>query len=389
MPGEVIPHLPPYWFGIKSMVNDPQLPREVSARFVLPSELPAGPIRWCVANASGGGPCGVFIVGHGDEVTEDEQLRDPQLLQSLPVTVNGRLLRIEEVDRYRFKTERSGVVTCELTARRLGSDFHGVLEVHDDHGGRLAQVLDTEGVDPVLTFSASAGQTYAIGVRDLDYRGFRCLTYRLAISPGPRVLAAIPSGGRHGETRNVEFIGIGISTGQNQLESTSREVTFPADATQSNLIYKLQTPFGEATELSLAVSDLPEQVEPTAPDVDVRPLAAPTAVTGRLSEQNRKDRYFMAGKKGEQWNMSAESRCLSSSLDLALAVIGPDGKEIANNDDGPGTTDPRLSITLPADGEYQVVVSDVSGPTDSQRSIYRLVVQTSRVVISGCERTVS
>ena len=32
-PGEVLPHLPPYWLGIKSMVNDPPLPREAVARF--------------------------------------------------------------------------------------------------------------------------------------------------------------------------------------------------------------------------------------------------------------------------------------------------------------------------------------------------------------------
>lgn len=374
-PGNVISHLPPYWFGIKSYANDPPLPREVCARFVLPPDMPDGPLRWCVANASGGGPCGVFIVGHNDEVTEDEQRREPQPLPSLPITVNGRLLRIEEVDRYRFAAQHTGIVTCELTARRLGSDFHGVLEIEDESGGRVAQTMDTEGTDPVLTFHATKGKSYVVAVRDLDYRGFRCMTYRLAVSPGPRVIAAVPSGGRRGEIRTVEFLGIGIATGQNQLETVSRDVAFPTEETQSHFRYKLQTPYGDATELSLAVSDLAEQVEPEPSTEDIRRIVMPCAVTGRLSAQNRKDRYTVTGHKGDHWTVWAETRCLVSSLDLALTVIGPDGKEIAANDDSPGTTDPRLSTVLPADGEYQIVVSDMSGPTDSHRSIYRLVLR--------------
>lgn len=377
-PGEIISHLPPYWFGIKSMVNDPPLSREVAARFTLPSDLPDGPIRWCVANASGGGSCGVFMVGHDDEVFEDEQQGKPQLLPTVPVTVNGRLLRIEEVDRYRFKIERSGIVTCDLIARRLGSDFHGVLEIHDDHGRRIAEVMDTEGTDPVLTFAASAGEFYIVSVRDLDYRGFRCLTYRLVVRPGPLVVAAIPSGGRRGETRTVEFIGIGICSGRNQLESTTREVSFPNDPNQSQWIYRLQTDFGEASELTLSVSDFEELVEPVAIDGDLRPVVLPAAVTGRLSEQNRKDRYVFTNKEKTRWNIRAESRRLGSSLDLALTVIGPDGKEIAFSDDVV-TTDPGLSVELPgSDHDYQIVVSDVSGPTDAERSIYRLVAHPSK-----------
>jgi hypothetical protein len=150
-PGEVLVPESPFWFGQKSFLNDPLLPREVAAKLTLPADLPPGPVRWAVANANGAGGGGVFVVGSGDEVTEDEARTMPQEL-SLPVTVNGRLRRIEEVDRYTFTSAASGLVTLDLFARRLGNEFNGVLEVTAD-GKRVAEAVDTEGTDPVVTFA--------------------------------------------------------------------------------------------------------------------------------------------------------------------------------------------------------------------------------------------
>src|SRR5262249_53508144 len=147
---------------------------------------------------------------------------------SLPVTVSGRLLKNEEVDRYRFAATRSGPVTCELTARRLGTNFHGVVEVRERDGRLVAEAVDTEGNDAALTFAAQGGMEYTVGVRDIDHAGDRSYVYRLTVTPGPRVLAAIPAAGRRGETRLVEFVGIGVATGAARLESVRRQETFPA-----------------------------------------------------------------------------------------------------------------------------------------------------------------
>lgn len=192
-PGPVLMHEPPFWFGIKSFTNDPPLPREVAAQFTLPADMPAGPIHWRVANAGGGSNSGVFIVSKDKEIIEDENRTGPRQLAVLPVTVSGRLRHIEEVDRYRFLAERSGPVTCDLAARRLGSDWSGVLEIHDAGGRLSADAVDTEGLDPAVTFFAERGKAYVIAVRDLDYRGYRSFTYRLTVTPGPRVLAALPA----------------------------------------------------------------------------------------------------------------------------------------------------------------------------------------------------
>ena len=375
VPGEVIPHLPPYWFGIKSMVNDPPLPREVTARFVIPGDQPAGPIRWCVANANGGSPCGLFMVGHGNEIQEAEDRSPPQKLTELPVVVNGRLLRIEEIDRYQLRMPHSGLVTCDLMARRLGSDFNGVLEVLNHQGNKIAEAYDTEGQDPILTFFANADEDYTVTVRDLDYRGYRSLTYRLALTTGPRVVTTIPTAMRRGERQTVEFVGIGIATGQPRLESTTREVEAIADPAQTSFSYTLLTHGGEALNVTLATSDFPERVEPDSLDLQARRLTVPTALTGRFRTREERDRYLISGVKGDTWNLTALGRSAGPPLDLSLTVIDPDGKEVATNDDAPGTTDSKLSLTLPADADYEVVVSEHSGTTDTIGSIYRLIVE--------------
>src|SRR5436190_11869012 len=93
-PGPVLVAPPPYWFGPKAYVTALPMPREIPARLSLPADLPPGPIRWQVANANGGsGGAGVFWVGNRSEVLEDEKVKGPQTLASLPVAVHGRLLK--------------------------------------------------------------------------------------------------------------------------------------------------------------------------------------------------------------------------------------------------------------------------------------------------------
>lgn len=183
-PGPVLMHEPPFWFGARSSTNDPRLPREVTARFVLPADLPPGPIHWSVVNANGGGTSGVFHAAHGLELNENETRREPQDLPNLPLTVNGRLRRIEEVDEYRFKANQTGPVTCDLFARRLGSDFRGVIEIRDADGKRLADKVDTDGEDPTLVVPVEKGKSYTVAVRDLDFAGYRNYIYRLKLTQG-------------------------------------------------------------------------------------------------------------------------------------------------------------------------------------------------------------
>lgn len=363
-PGPILVPPPPYWFGAKAYLTALPLPREVPARITLPAGLPPGPVYWQAANANGSTTTGMFLVSDpavGEEVLEVPHRRAPQALAALPATVYGRLAKIEEVDQYRFKAPRTGPVSVELTARDRGANFNGVLEVRDASGRLLADAADTTGQDPALTFSATAGTEYVVGLHDVDFRGDRSYVYRLELRSGPRVLAALPGAGPRGETRPVEFL---LDAGGKTPQRVKREVKFPAEAEVRSFTYRLPE---EGAPCTLRVSDVPEAM--------AGPLAVPGAVTGMLD--GAEARYPVRGKAGEVWRIAAEARALGSGLDLSLRLLGPDGKELAKNDDLPGTTDAGLEYTVPADGEYVLAVADLSGKRSAMPGLYRLAVERS------------
>ncbi|HEV3383842.1 MAG TPA: hypothetical protein VG097_03450 [Gemmata sp.] len=372
-PGPILVPPPPYWFGAKSTIAPLPLPREQAARLTLPSGLPPGPVRWVVAGASGAGTkTGIFWVGTEPEVVKEPTSKVGQKLPTLPVTVNGRLSRIEEVDRYRFTVAKDGPVTCEVFARRLGVNVNAALAIRDPKGELVADGVDTEGKDLALTFWAIAGLEYTVSVNDFDFRGDRSFVYRLAFTAGPQVVATIPAAGKRGETRDVEFVGLGLTSGKPKLESVSRKVTFPADPKQDSLVYRLETPWGTAPAFEIPLSN---QIETLAATDTVQTLTLPARVTGVFDRTATEARFHCEGKKGDVWHLAAEARRFGSPLDLSLAVLGADGKQLAQNDDLPGTTDAGLTFALPTDGIYTLVVSDQSGKAGTRAAVYRLTVE--------------
>ena len=363
--GPVLVPPPPYWFGAKAYINAALLPRERAAKFTLPADMPAGPVRWAVANAGGAGPkTGIFWVGTEAEVIEEKATKIPQKLPALPVAVHGRLSKVEEVDRYRFTVAKDGPVTCEVFARRLGVYMNAAVSIRDARGQFIADAVDTDGKDLAITFAAIANTEYTVSVNDLDFRGDFSFVYRLALTDGPRVVGAIPAVGKRGETRDVEFVGYGLATGQPKLESVTKKVAFPLDAKRFAFAYRLETPFGNAPAFDIPLSDNAESVATAA-------LTLPASVTGVFDGTATEARFKIDGKKGDIWNLAAEARRFGSPLDLSLAILGPDGKELARNDDLPGTTDAGLSFPVPLDGAYTAIVSDQSGKAGNRAAIYR------------------
>ncbi|MGE5193945.1 MAG: PPC domain-containing protein, partial [Deltaproteobacteria bacterium] len=156
------------------------------------------------------------------------------------------------------------------------------------------------------------------------------------------------------------------------LESVTKPVTFSADAAATAINYRLDTPFGTAPAFTLLITDLPESADPPRTDDAPRALNFPAGVTGVLDRRFRDDRYEFAAKKGEVWSIALDARRIGSPLDAAFSVLGPDGRELAQSDDLPGTTDAGLDFTAPADGLFRVVVSDRSGKSGSRDAVYRL-----------------
>lgn len=371
--GVLVPD-PPYWFGAKARGNDRPLPREFPARLTIAADVPPGLVRFQVANANGASPPGLLYVGNLPEVAEEQERKTPQILPALPVAVTGRIQRIEEVDRYEFTSTHNGPITIELKARRLNAPWNGLLRVHDPNGKLVVDKADTEGRDLATTFAAQSGAKYQISLHDLDYAGDRSYVYRLAITPGPRVLAAYPAAGKPGETKDVEFLGLGLATGANQIETIKKGVAFPAIANATSFDYILETPNGKSTPFALGLSQLPEQVKAAGLQEMALPQL-PCAVTASIATRFGSDRYAVMLKKDEKWKFTAQARAIGSPLDLDLVLLDAMGKEVARSDDMPSTTDPLLTFTVPADGAYTLVVTDWNGASGGREASYRLSIE--------------
>ncbi len=133
-----------------------------------------------------------FAVGDYPEVTEP--VKGPL---TLPVTVNGRLAKAAEVDRYELSVEPGQEFFFDLQARELGtSKLTGLLTVLDEQGKKLASAgdgplpVDVAAVqassrtlgDPFLQFKVPENvHRVWIAVEDLARRGGPQYGYRLMV----------------------------------------------------------------------------------------------------------------------------------------------------------------------------------------------------------------
>lgn len=380
-PGPVIVPEPPYWFGKKARRGPFPMPRETPAKLKLPADLSPGIYRWQAANANGVTASGKFIVSASLEVVEEKDRLKPQHLASLPVTVSGQILKIAEVDKYRFTAPATGPLTCEIVAAGIGSPLTAIVEIRDASGRLVADAADTAARDERFTFAARAGQEYFARVYDVDFRGNRSFVYRLSFTPGPRLLSTFPAVVQRGVTQDVEFFGYGLETGAAKLESVTRTLKVPADADATSFKDQLKLSGDLSVSFEVPLSDLSEQVEigtPNQPATMPVELSGPSAITGVLDQRYGIDRYRVSGTKGDVWSIDVQAESLGSRLDVSLAILKEDGTELKRVDDVPGTTDARIVFTVPADGAYDLLVSDTSGASGSRQAVYRLAIQKAK-----------
>lgn len=423
MPGPLIDQRGPYWTGPRVSGPSLPIPREVTARIIVPPGTPEGLIRWQVANANGASDCGVFYVGGKHEILESRSRDFPQVLSSLPAAVSGRVSRLTEVDRYEFRSPNDGWVTAELMARRLGANFAGVIEARDSRGKLLADLVDTEGKDGRITFPVTANEVCTISVRDADFRGDRSYIYRLAITTQPQVIFTFPSAVTRGVTQNVTFWGTGIAATTEAVAASdfgkearkygtasqpgrvTQSVTVPADFSGNMFSFALATSDGAVT-VPLQVTSSPEwtlvddilkdatgTVLPEAPNnapvtaaaeasdsTSGSPLGktwsltAPGAVTAFMSPGLEEHRYQWPVEKDQFWKLDAQSRAIGGSLDMAMTILSPTGKTIAEVDDVSSMTDSTHEFRATEAGWHTVIIRNITTCSGRAEERYRLQV---------------
>lgn len=102
---------------------------------------------------------------------------------TVPVVINGRIGAPNDIDRFKFKTDKDQKLVCEVNAFRYGSPLDALLILTDAKGSVLQQNDDSALADARLEFDAKKDAEYIIGIRDLTGRGGDQFGYRLSIRP--------------------------------------------------------------------------------------------------------------------------------------------------------------------------------------------------------------
>ena len=349
-------------------------PRDHAGKVKIAAAAPLGTRFWQVWTSEGATAPLKFVVGDLPEIIEREVDGEPiPTPVKLPVTINGRIFPREDVDVWTFEAKVGEDVTCEVNAARFGSPLDARLEVIDPTGQPVAEADDGLGLDPRLRFSPKQSGRYQVRIHDISFGGLQHYVYRLTITAGPHVDFVYPLGGRRGSKVRLQ------ASGQ-KLPKGPVEVSLPADAGETYRA-SLDLPGGRTNAILLDVDELEEhlEVEPNNAPKQANPASVPSVFNGRIDAPGDVDYWALAVKSGDVFDLEVRAARLGSPLDSVLTLFGPDGKQIAENDNlDKNQSDSRLRLVASADGVYRVRVAERFASRGGPAFAYRLRVTRPR-----------
>ena len=135
-----------------------------------------------------------FTIGEFNETNENEPndaLKQENAIGT-PITVNGKIQKAGDVDRFIIKVEKGTSLVCSVNSREHRSKLDPILTIYSHKQGETAesiteQVLsvndDASGTDAQITFTFPNAGNYGLSIRDLNSAGGEDYPYRLTIRP--------------------------------------------------------------------------------------------------------------------------------------------------------------------------------------------------------------
>lgn len=352
---------------------------------IAPDALPGRRLLRVNGGPSGLTNCRPFFVGRLPEPLETEpndSLDKPCDVQ-IPAVVNARLDKPLDVDCFRFQGKRGQSIVAAVSAHGIDAIMRKSfilgfldtsLEVLSESGQVLAAAEDTIGLDPLVHYTLPADGAYIVRIKAVAYQGAPSAVYRLTLGELPYVTSVFPSGGKRGETVEVELSGPNIPPG------TKRKVTIDADPFLLRDLVLEES----SQRLPLVRGDVPESIEqePNDSGGQANSLAANSTTNGRFETDGDADWYAVTLEKGQAVVFhTLAQRHLRAPVDTRLQIFDEAGKQLAENDDGARfmqqawhdfeSADSHLAFTAPVAGRYLVRVTSGSG-VYGKSSIYRL-----------------
>jgi len=300
-----------------------------------------------------------FFVGifpNVDEVEPNSDFDTPQVIQ-MNQTIEGVVLN-EDVDYYRVSLKKGQRLSVEVDGLRLGyTVFDPFLAIINKE--RFEKVISDDTIlhrqDGYCSYVAEEDGDYTVMIRESSYRGGPTSFYRLHVGGFRRPDVVYPAGGKIGSKTKVRFIESG--------GFFEEEVQLPTEADPNYMMYSTsQEPAPSGNPFRLVDFDNVMEVEPNNEQAKATPSASgnPIALNGIIETPGDVDFFKVPLKKGTVLEVQTFGQSLGSPLDSVVNIYNEKGGSLGSNDDGGGRRrlDSKLKVTIPADGDYFLRVTD-------------------------------
>ena len=298
---------------------------------------------------------------------------------NLPAAFSGTLSGSQQIRIY-FRGKAGARVVADVEARRLGARMEPVLEIKTEQGTPLLIVwgqVPLKGDVRGIVVLPSDG-LYFVELHDLAYKAPGRNPFRLKIGDLTLIDAWFPSTAVPGTAVTVEPVGVGFPSGT--------KVAADLFGVSSALAARIPLP-GELNSIgptpALLLSNGTEIMEIPQPGKLFQTIDTtfsgnqnvPVVVNGRIEYKGERDRYVLHVSPGQKLNLSIAARSINSPLDAELSLLShPQETVLAIREDRPGSRDPTLEYTVPANvQQIQVAIRDLHGRGGSH-FLYRLQV---------------
>ena len=276
----------------------PSNPRLVLS-FEIAADAPLGNHQIRLITPNGVSNAQNFLVGNLREMKEQEPntTTDEANMLELPVTVNGTVSSIDDIDIFRFKLRKGARLICDINAQRMGSPLDSYIELYDPNGAEVAKSGDGNGLDSFIDHTTQHEGEYTLHLRDIRFQGGGNYLYRLSIGELPYLQSVFPLGGKRGAANNVNVAGANLGS------VNAIQLDISPDASLDIQELRVSTPSGlETNAYPFAIGEFNEtnETEPNDGLDKENKIGTPITVNGRIEKAGDVDRFSIKVEKGTQ-----------------------------------------------------------------------------------------
>lgn len=318
-------------------------------------------------------------VGHLPELREAGSNNGIDQAQAIkfPAALSGVISAAAQVDYFKFNAKEGEELVFELDAARRGSALDSSIAVLNAKGKELARNEDANGLDSLLFFKPKEDGDYILAVRDFRYQGGGNYSYRIYAGALPYVESIFPMGGQRGQSAEVAL------TGRNLEGTTKMTLNVAANAPRGRQDIRANTPRGNSNLVPFDVQEFPNflEAEPNNETNAANTVTPPVAINGKIGQRKDIDRFKFKSDKDQKLVCEVIAHRFGSALDTLLVLADANGNMLQQNDDA-SAADARIEFDAKKDGEYMLVIRDLTGRGGEDFG-YRLSVRPPSTADSG------